>query len=399
MQTKNQQQIVIVGGCGHVGLPLGIALADAGFNVTLSDINTKANTLVNSGQLPFVEHGNAAAILKKVVQNGKLIATTEAKPIKFADVVVFITGTPVDDYLNPKIHEILNVVNRYLPYLKSKQLIILRSTVYPGVIDVVDQLLHDKLGKHKLAFCPERIAQGYGLEELKKLPQIVSATSKAAEVEAAELFSHLTKSIKILNPIEAEIAKLITNSWRYLEFAIANQFYMMIESEGLDFYKIYDALRFDYPRAQNFAAPGLAAGPCLFKDTMQLSAFHKNHFFLGHSAMLVNEGLPIFLVDQMKQKLGSLKNKKIAILGMAFKANNDDTRASLSYKLKKILEIKMAKVLISDVYNKNLLDFNAVIKQADGVILGVPHHEYLDLKIDKPFVDCWGVWRKRPGTA
>lgn len=395
MDIKFQEKIVIIGGCGHVGLPLGISLADVGFNVELLDVNKKSNDLVNSGELPFLEHDAADVVLKKVITEKRLIATSEADVLKQAKVVIFVTGTPVDEHLNPRVHDVTGVIKTYLPYLNSEQLIVLRSTVYPGVVEVVDQLLQDKLGAHKLAFCPERIAQGYGLSEIRKLPQIISATSQEAEEEAFKLFSHLTSTVKVLKPIEAEIAKLMTNSWRYLEFAIANQFYMMIESQGLDFYKIYDALRFDYPRAKYFASPGLAAGPCLFKDTMQLSAFHKNNFFLGHSAMLVNEGLPVFLVDQMEQQLGALKNKKIAILGMAFKANNDDKRESLSYKVKKILEIKMAEVLFSDVYDKDLVDFNEAIKQADGVILGVPHREYLDLKIDKPFVDCWGVWKKR----
>jgi UDP-N-acetyl-D-mannosaminuronic acid dehydrogenase len=395
MEIKKQQKVVIVGGCGHVGLSLGIVLADVGFSVVLLDINTKANDLVNSGQLPFLEHNDADVVLKRVVKEGKLIATADKEQLKSANIVVFIIGTPVDEHLNPRVSDVINSIKRCLPYLNGEQLIILRSTVYPGVVEIVDQVLQDNLGKHKLSFCPERIAQGQGLSELRTLPQLVSATSKEAEDEATEFFLHLTPTIKMLKPIEAEIAKLVTNSWRYLEFAIANQFYMMIESQDLDFYKIYDALSFDYPRAKHFATPGFAAGPCLFKDTMQLSAFHKNHFFLGHSAMLVNEGLPVFLVDQMEKKLDGLKDKKIAILGMAFKANNDDKRDSLSYKLKKALEIKMAEVLISDIYDKDTLDFNEAIKQADGVILGAPHREYLSLKLNKPFVDCWGVWRRR----
>ena len=390
-----QKNIAIIGGCGHVGLPLGVALADAAFKVVLIDVNQRANELVNKGQLPFLEHDDAAKVLKKVLDDGKLFATSDVERIRSANVVFFVTGTPVDEHLNPRVHDVTGVIQQYLPYLNSEQLIILRSTVYPSVVEIVDHLLEKTLGKHKLAFCPERIAQGYGISEIKKLPQIISATSIDAEKEAADLFSQLVPKIVCLKPMEAEIAKLITNSWRYLEFAIANQFYMMVEAQGLDFFKIYDALKEDYPRAKHFTSPGFAAGPCLFKDTMQLSAFHESNFFLGHSAMLVNEGLPVFLANQMEKMLGSLKNKKIAILGMTFKANNDDIRESLSYKLKKILEIKLAEVLPTDVYDKTMPGFNEVIDLADGIILGVPHKEYLDLKIQKPFVDCWGVWRER----
>jgi UDP-N-acetyl-D-mannosaminuronic acid dehydrogenase len=392
---KNTKNIVIIGGCGHVGLPLGIALAECSFKVSLLDINHKYIDLVNSGQLPFVEQKNVDLILKKLIRLNKLKATDDASVISSANIVIFVTGTPVDEHLNPRVNDITKVIELYFPYLKSDQLIILRSTVYPDVIELVDCMLEKKLGKHKLAFCPERVTQGNGLNEIKTLPQIVSATSTIAEQEAVALFSKITTKTIILTTLEAGLAKLITNSWRYLEFAIANQFYMMIEAQQLDFFKIYNAIKEDYPRAKNFVTPGLTAGPCLFKDTMQLSAFHKNNFFLGHSAMLVNEGLPTFLVEQLENKLGTLKNKKIAILGMSFKADNDDIRESLSYKIKKLLEAKLTIVLMTDVYNNKLFPLKKALKQADGIILGAPHKEYLKLKITKPYVDCWGVWRKR----
>jgi len=172
----------------------------------------------------------------------------------------------------------------------------------------------EELGeKPLLSFCPERIAQGRGMKEIFTLPQLVSATTEEAYKAAEELFSHIAPEIIRLEPKEAEIAKLVTNSWRYLEFAIANQFYIMLESEGFDFYKIYNAIRQDYPRAKKFLKPGLAAGPCLFKDTMQLSVFYKNNFFLGQSGMQVNEGLADFLVEKLERKMGSLKNKTIAL--------------------------------------------------------------------------------------
>lgn len=386
-----QKLISIVGGCGHVGLPLGIALASKNHKVQLIDLNQSAVDIVNAKKLPFLEDG-AEVLLNQVV--GKtLFAYTEPEKVKNSDVVFFVTGTPVDEHHNPRVLDVIKVIEYYLPFLAAETLVVLRSTVYPGVIDLVDQLLQDSLGKHKLAFCPERIVQGKGIEEIFQLPQIVSATSAEAEEEAASLFATVSPKIISMKPLEAELAKLMTNAWRYLEFAIANQFYMIAESQGIDFYKVFNGLRDDYERAAHFAKPGLAAGPCLFKDTMQIAAFHKNNFFLGHSAMLVNEGLPIFLVDQLEQKMGSLVNKNITILGMTFKANNDDTRESLSFKLKKILEMRRCKVLSSDPFLKDSVPMEMAIKECDGIILGVPHKEYLSLKIEKPFVDCWGVWQ------
>ena len=387
-----KKNVCIIGGCGHVGIPLGLAFAKKGLEVTLVDVNPKAVEAINSGTLPFKEEGAEELLRTHVGKN--LRATSDADVVKQQDVVIFVTGTPVDEHLNPKIHDVLKVVSIYLPLLNKHQLIILRSTIFPGVTRIVEDLLKKNLGTAHLAFCPERIVQGKGIEEIFNLPQLVSGVDKASENAAAKLFSVIDPKIIRLSCEEAELAKLMTNAWRYLEFAIANQFYMMVEREGLDFYRILEAMKEDYPRAKHFARAGLAAGPCLFKDTMQLSAFHNNEFFLGHSAMLVNEGLPNFLVSQLEAKMGSLKGKKIGVMGLAFKPDNDDIRESLSFKVKKLLEMKMAEVLVTDEFVPGTMPLKKFIKEVDGIILGVPHSAYKGLKIKKPLVDCWGCWRR-----
>jgi UDP-N-acetyl-D-mannosaminuronic acid dehydrogenase len=342
------KKIGIIGGCGHVGIPLGLALASRDFDVTLLDINASAVDQINRCVLPFKEAG-AVKILKSHIGKN-LAATTNVQMVKDQEAVVFVTGTPVDEHLNPKINDVIKVIKTYLEMMNKEQLIILRSTIFPGTTELIIWLLQDRFGAAKLAFCPERIVQGRGIEEIFNLPQIIAASSEKAYREAYDIFSKISPKIIRLAAREAELVKLITNTWRYLEFAAANQFYMMVENEGLDFYTVYNAIKADYPRADHFPKAGLAAGPCLFKDTMQLSAFYRNNFFLGQSAMLVNEGLPNFLVGQLEKKMGSLEHKKIAVLGMTFKANNDDIRESLSFKIKKLLEFKMAVVLITDPY-------------------------------------------------
>lgn len=384
------KKICIIGGCGHVGIPLGLALATKQFDVTLLDVNALAVDMLNSCKTPFKEN-NAETILKNCIGKN-LYATTNINVIPEQDIIVFVTGTPVDEHHNPRIGDVIKIIECYLELMHAEQLVILRSTVFPGTTDIVHELLVSRFGSAKLAFCPERIVQGNGIEEIFNLPQIVSATSQKAYEEACDIFMRIAPRIIPLEPKEAELAKLITNSWRYLEFAAANQFYMMAENQGLDFYKIYNAMTLDYPRAQHFPKPGLAAGPCLFKDTMQLSAFYENQFFLGQSAMLVNEGLPNFLVKQLEAKMGSLKNKNIAILGMTFKPNNDDIRESLSFKIKKQLQFKMANILLTDPYLEETMPLNEALEKAEGIILGTPHMEYRNLNIDKPHVDCWGLW-------
>ena len=388
-----KEKICIIGGCGHVGIPLGLAFASKNFDVTLVDVNPKAVENINHAHLPFKEDGAEELLAAHVGKN--LRATSDAEVVRKQDVVVFVTGTPVDEHLNPKIHDVMKVLNAYLPLLNRRQLIVLRSTIFPGVTRIVEETLKARLGAANLAFCPERIVQGKGIEEIFNLPQLVSGVNKKAENAAAALFAAIAPKIIRIKPEEAELAKLMTNAWRYLEFAIANQFYMMVEKQGLDFYRILEAMKEDYPRAKHFARAGLAAGPCLFKDTMQLSAFHNNEFFLGHSAMLVNEGLPNFLVSQLESKMGgSLMGKKIGVMGLAFKADNDDIRESLSFKVKKLLEMKMAEVLVTDEFVPGTMPLKKFVKEAEGVILGVPHSAYKGLKLKQPFVDCWGCWAR-----
>jgi len=385
-------KVCIVGGCGHVGLPLGLAFASKGFFVTLMDLNSLAVEKVNKGNLPFKEDGAEELLNSFIGKN--LIASNDKTLIKEQDVVIFVTGTPVDEHHNPKINEVLKVIRSYEGLLSKEQLIILRSTLFPGSTELIAKDLEKLLGETKVAFCPERILQGKALEEIFTLPQIVATSSDKAYNQAADLFSKISPKIIRMEPKEAELVKLMTNTWRYLEFAVSNAFYMIAENDGLDFYKILNAIKDDYPRAKHFPSAGLAAGPCLFKDTMQLSAFYQHNFFLGQSAMLVNEGLPNFLIQQLEKKIGNLAGKQIALLGMTFKANNDDTRESLSFKIKKLLEFKMAKVIAHDPYLQNEMPLQETLNLAEGIILGTPHNEYKNIIPAVPYVDCWGVWRK-----
>ncbi|HYF96882.1 MAG TPA: nucleotide sugar dehydrogenase [Patescibacteria group bacterium] len=393
--SKYLYDICIIGGCGHVGLPLGMAFADQSKNVALYDINTATIDKVNKSIVPFKENG-AETVLKRVIKDGKLKATNDPKVIKNSKVVITVIGTPVDEHLNPRVHDIIKAIKEIEEYLSDDQLLIMRSTLYPGVTDKVYSYLQRKNKKIKVAFCPERIAEGYALTELYELPQIVAGCTKEAEEEASELFKVLTKKVVTTNTTEAELAKLFTNTWRYINFAISNQFYMIAESHGLDFYKIYGAMTEDYPRLKSFARAGLAAGPCLFKDTMQLSAFSNNNFFLGHSAMLVNEGFPDFIISKMKDE-HELEHMTVGLLGMAFKGDNDDPRESLSYKMKKKLEIESKDVLCHDPYVKdnNLVSLDKIRQEADIIVLAAPHTVYKEEDWgDKIVVDMWNFYGK-----
>lgn len=385
--------LCVIGGCGHVGLPLAICFAREGKSVIILDINEEAMAKVASGQMPFMEDG-AEDLLKQVISSGKLSVSGDPAVITQSDAVVLIMGTPVDEHLNPAFSVIIRAVRKYLQYFRNGQLIVLRSTVYPGTSKRVEELFRNAGLSVDVVFCPERIVEGHAIKEIYELPQIVSGFSPQGVEKARALFSVFGNDIVELTPMEAELAKLYTNVWRYMKFAVANQFYMIATDHGLDYYRIRDAIRYKYPRAADLPTAGFAAGPCLFKDTMQLAAFSNNSFFLGHAGMLVNEGLPGYLINLLKGKY-PLQNMTVGILGMAFKGNSDDPRESLAYKLRRMLEIECREVLISDPYVKDerIITAEELVARCDMVILGAPHDVYRDLDLkNKIVIDIWNFF-------
>ncbi len=385
--------VVIIGGCGHVGLPLGIVLADHDTRVVLYDINKSAVDTVNDAVLPFDEP-DAADVLARVIGNGNLRATTDRAVISQAESVVVVIGTPVDEHLNPEIFAVPDAVEAFSDELVDGQLLVLRSTIYPGVTERVERLVAGLGRDIDVAFCPERIAEGKAMVELTALPQLVSARTEQAFQRAEALFGRIATDLVRLAPEEAELAKLFTNTYRYIKFAIANQFYMIANEYGLDYERIRAGLTHEYPRAADLPGAGLAAGPCLFKDAMQLAAFNNNAFTLGHSAMLVNEGLPLYLVSKADDRW-SLADKTVGILGMSFKGESDDTRASLSYKLKRILRFRAADVLCTDPYvttDPALVPLEAVLERSDVLFVGAPHKVYRSLAPTQPTVDVWNLF-------
>ena len=383
---------VVIGGCGHVGLPLAIALADRGASVLIYDVNERAVGLVNDGVLPFDEPG-ADDKLKQAISNGALRASTDPSIVGQAETVIVVIGTPVDEHLNPDPQAIPRALDGPAQNFRDGQLIVLRSTVFPGVTQLVERMLKDRGLKVDVAFCPERIAEGKAMTELFSLPQIVSGRDDVARSRAAALFGRLTDTIVEMEPEEAELAKLFTNTWRYIKFAAVNQFYMIADSRGLDFERIRAGLSQDYPRAADMPSAGFAAGPCLFKDTMQLAAFNDNNFALGHAAMLVNEGLPLYVVSQLGERY-DLASSTVGILGASFKACSDDIRSSLAYKLKRILGFKAKRVLMTDPYvtvDPDLVPLQQVLDESDVLIVATPHPEYASIATDKPVADVWNI--------
>jgi UDP-N-acetyl-D-mannosaminuronic acid dehydrogenase len=392
LPDRPDRDVVVIGGCGHVGLPLALAFADRGATVGIYDISQASVDSVNAGRMPFAEAG-ADQVLHRVLCVGRLEASADPAIVATAENVIVVIGTPVDEHLNPDQRAITEALGGCSEYFRDGQLLILRSTVFPGVTALVEKTMAGLGLQIDVAFCPERIAEGKAMTELFELPQIVSSRTPTGTKRAAALFGLLTSKLVAMTPEEAELAKLFTNVWRYIKFATANQLYMMANEQGLDFERIRRGLAEDYPRAADMPAAGFAAGPCLFKDTMQLAAFNHNNFPLGHAAMAVNEGLPLYVVHRLEQRF-DLASMTVGILGMAFKAGSDDIRSSLSYKLKRILAFKAGAVLCTDPYvtaDPALLPLDEVLAQSDLLVVAAPHPDYRKLVTDKPVADIWDI--------
>ena len=385
--------VAVVGGGGHVGLPLSLALAQAGLRVAVYDTNEATVERIARGEMPFRETG-ADELLAEVLPTERLTLTSDPSVLRGAAVVIVVIGTPIDEFLNPSMTLFDRVMDQIAPHVADGTLVVMRSTVYPGTTERVAHMLAERGRTVDVACCPERIAEGHALEELKNLPQIVGADTDVAAERAAALFARLGAETVRTTTREAELAKLFTNAWRYMKFAIANQFLMIAHQAGADYNAILHAIRHDYPRAADLPGPGFAAGPCLLKDTMQLASFTSDHFPMGQSAMQINEGLPAYIVDAMSHRFGGLAGKTVGILGMAFKSESDDTRASLSYKLRKLLLWAGADVLCTDPYvdDQRLVGIDEVLAKSDILVLGAPHRAYRALDLEgREVVDVWGV--------
>jgi UDP-N-acetyl-D-mannosaminuronic acid dehydrogenase len=395
--TKDDQpascDVCVVGGAGRVGLPMALVLADSGFKTLIVDINETALAEIGKGTMPFLEAGGEA-LLKRVSGTDRLTLSSDASSVAGAALIVLTIGTPVDEFHNPNLSLLTRCLDELMPHLRDGQTIILRSTVAPGTTDYIDNYLRSRGRKIHLAFCPERVVQGRGIEEIRALPQLVSGTTSEAVAAAKSLFRKIAPEVVEMTPLEAEFAKLVCNAFRYMQFAATNQLYMIVEKAGLDYCELLSKMKRGYPRMGSIPGPGFAAGPCLMKDTMQLFAFQKHNFVLGQMATTINEALPNFIVEQLARQF-DLRKKRVGILGMTFKAESDDIRDSLSYKLGKLLRFHGADVLCSDEYAKDptFVAKEKVVRECDIIIVGVPHAAYRSLQMPKlkHVVDLWSV--------
>ena len=385
--------IVIIGGAGHIGLPLGILFANKGKSVILYDKDQKNIDKINNSEMPFLED-DGERLLKK--NKNKIFATTNKEFIKYASAVIVCIGTPVKNS-KPDIKFFFKMFKEVKHLLNPIKPLIIRSSIYPGICLKVQNFLGEKF--KNISYCPERVVQGKSIEELPKLPQIISGVSDTAITSAKNIFKLICKKLIVTSVLEAELIKLFSNAWRYINFSASNQFYMICEKYDINFHKLRNNMIDGYDRNKSIPKAGFAAGPCLYKDTAQLNAFLKNEFTLGKVATEINTSFPKIIYQKMQKKFKkNLAKKKIGILGMAFKSDIDDIRDSLSIDLYNYLKAKKLNIKISDHFVKmnGIISASELIKKSDIIIIGAPHSKYKKLKVPKNkfLIDSWGLFEK-----
>lgn len=379
-------------GAGRVGLPLALVLAVKHSNASVyaCDRDAALVTTVNSGHFPFVER--EAQDYLNCCLGKNLTVGVDPAPLRQCQVLVVALPTGSNKLEN----DVTYLLNHVAPHLAEQGDVVICSTLTPGTTERFARELAARGHNRGVAYCPERTAEGAAIPELLTLPQLVSATASTALAAAKRLFAFAPAIVEIA-PLEAEYAKLIGNAWRYAQFALANQFYMLTAAAGLNFNVVFAALKNGYPRANAFCSPGFAGGPCLEKDTRILADAGGAQFAWGAAAVNVNRSF----VDVLASQVAALcpdKQKTVGILGMAFKKNSDDARNSLSYALRDRLAALGFTVLCSDPYltDPGLVPEQQVLGQAEVIVIGAPHSAYADLRTTKTLLNVWQPEAFRP---
>jgi UDP-N-acetyl-D-mannosaminuronic acid dehydrogenase len=365
-------------GLGRVGLPFALYLSKF-HQVTGYDVDAKRIKQVSEKQFPFKEAGGPELLVENL--NKSFFVTSDpAAAVSAADVIIITVGTPVNGYMNPSFSQIDDVFTTILPHLKANQLIILRSTLAPGTVERLKRMLEGKsafkVGKNLfLAYCPERTAEGRTIEEMPLIPQLIGSLDPESAKKAEKFFEGLVPETILSDSRSVEIAKLICNMYRYINFALANELMMIADKNQRDIYEIVHLVNHNYVRG-GVAKPGLAAGPCLFKDGFFLIN-NLPYSELISTSWSINERIPNYLIEQIAAQK-NLEDTKVAILGLAFKKNSDDNRDSLSYKIIKILNSLGAKPMAHDPFIPSS-NFETVLDQAEVIIIATNHDHYKNL--------------------
>jgi UDP-N-acetyl-D-mannosaminuronic acid dehydrogenase len=381
-------QVAVIG-LGRVGLPLALSFAGHGIRTLGIDNDMTIIDSLRAGRMPFEESGTQE-LLDQVTASGMFELADRAADAARAQDIVLTIGTPSFSHIESDLSQVRAVIDDLLPHLAPGHGIHLRSTIAPGTTEYVAGYIAKRrnleVGSEVfVAHTPERIAAGKFLAEIGTLPCIIGGVGEASSDRAAALFAIFGAPIVRTSPVEAELAKIWTNILRYATFALPNLLMMDCERYDANVFDVIDLINHDYPRG-GMKMPGLTAGTCLRKD-FAFSEERSNSPGMLLAVSRVNESVPLFLVEGIKRRLGGIADKKIAVLGLTFKADTDDERDSLSFKLVRLLERELADVAVSDPHAPSPTQPLAeALEDADVVVIATNHTEFSGAQILRAIV-------------
>lgn len=407
-------------GAGHVGLPLSLKLWEVGHRVALVDVDMAKIETLRQGRMPFREPG-CDSLLRRAIVSDRFQPLTYADSafepcVEQAEYVVLTLGTPLGSDYTFRFDQYFDVLRRLVPHLRPGVTLVVRSTVAPhftrNVVTARIAAERDWVPGVDFfpSFCPERLAQGQALADIENLPEIVGADDPETAARAAALFESLSPNRGTpvrpgrclhVSTVEAELAKLCLNTYRYTMFGLANEFALIAEEYGADMFHILEAANTEYPRG-GIPRPGPSRGPCLGKDTATL-AFSTTAGLIAHAAIKTNENVVLHAAHTLRLALSSFTGRRVAVLGLAFKPDSDDVRDNLTAPLVNLLDREGATTSVYDPLVPGY-DDRAALRGSDALVLMTAHSELrrwteadISLLCDRPrekvfVLDLWNVW-------
>jgi UDP-N-acetyl-D-glucosamine dehydrogenase len=397
-KINNKTAVLGVIGLGYVGLPLAVEKAKTGYQVIGFDIQTKRVDKVNHGDNYIGDVVDRE--LKDLVQSGKLQATTDYSKIAEVDAVAICVPTPLDKYQQPDISYVLNSAEQIAPYLHRDMLVVLESTTYPGTTEEVVMPVLEKTGLHCgidffLAFSPERVDPGNKEYHTKNTPKVVGGVTPRCTEIAAALYGKVLNSdiYQASSPKVAEMEKILENTFRNINIALANEMAILCNKMGIDVWEVIDAAKTKpYGYMPFYPGPGLG-GHCIPIDPFYLTwkaREYNYHTRLIEIAGEINNQMPEFVIERVAAFLNEygkpLKGAKVVMLGLAYKKDIDDPRESPAIKIYELLQERMADVTVNDpcipvyAFGKLHLESTALteqlLKPADLVLITTDHSTY-----------------------
>lgn len=387
--------VLVVGGGGHIGLPLSLFLTNQNMNVTILDTSRNVVDLIRQKIMPFYEPGCQELLTDAIEgQTLKVFESLNDSSQQKWSVAVIIIGTQLLPSGEPDREGVLNCIQDIHPHLCEGALLILRSTVYPGTTQLVRDFL-EKIGRQdvKVIFAPERIAEGFALIELGTLPQIIGADSDVDFESARIFFEKVGNKVLRASSKEAEFIKLTTNAYRFAHFALGNAIYLAAQRENFNYSSLFGTMVDDYPRLSSLPKPGYVGGPCLIKDTVQLQSFFGGSNPMTDFALVVNRQLVEHTIKQVLEFASRVKGERIGVLGVAFKPESDDVRDSPILLVMHELQLRGYEIKYFDPHARvesfEFQEIDELLADSDIIVLGTPHSQFSSLQIDTPLVNVW----------